>query len=77
MYEYLKKLINPTEERENKETGIQIYHAQREIKKIKIDKQMRNQEKNIKLKQKRKIKDLNEDKIQIVSEQAQQYIRDN
>lgn len=27
---------------------------------------MRNQEKNIKLKQKRKIKDLNEDKIQIV-----------
>lgn len=45
MYEYLKKLINPTEERENKETGIQIYHAQREIKKIKIDKQMRNQEK--------------------------------
>lgn len=29
---------------------------------------MRNQEKNIKLKQKRKIKDLNEDKIQIVSE---------
>lgn len=45
MYEYLKKRINPTEERENKETGIQIYHAQREIKKIKIDKQMRNQEK--------------------------------